>query len=138
MAIFISRKTFKKIYGLREDEYERLKPYIKIESNISKANDNFVSFKSKEEIQSVKTYAARYSIIDVNIADTTAFISLPGIGSKLATRIVNFRDKLGGFYSIDQIGETYGLPDSSFQKIKQYLKLDNPSVKKDKHQYCNG
>ena len=104
---FYNPEDLQKIYGLREDEYERLKPYIKIESNISKANDNFVSFKSKEEIQSVKTYAARYSIIDVNIADTTAFISLPGIGSKLATRIVNFRDKLGGFYSIDQIGETF-------------------------------
>jgi len=48
----------------------------------------------------------------------------------LASRIVTFRDKLGGFYSIEQVGETYGLPDSTFQKIKQYLKLDNPSVKK--------
>jgi competence ComEA-like helix-hairpin-helix protein len=55
---------------------------------------------------------------------------LPGIGSKLAVRIVTFREKLGGFYSVEQIGETYGLPDSTFQKIKQYLKLDNSSVKK--------
>jgi len=55
---------------------------------------------------------------------------LPGIGSKLASRIITFRDKLGGFYSIDQVAETYGLPDSTFQKIKQYLKLDNSLVKK--------
>jgi competence ComEA-like helix-hairpin-helix protein len=66
----------------------------------------------------------------VNTADTTTLISLPGIGSKLATRIITFREKLGGFYSVEQIGETYGLPDSTFQKIKQYLKLDNVSVKK--------
>jgi competence ComEA-like helix-hairpin-helix protein len=71
-----------------------------------------------------------FSIIDVNNADTTAFISLPGIGSKLAARIITFREKLGGFYSVEQIGETYGLPDSTFQKIKQWLKLDNLSVKK--------
>jgi len=57
-------------------------------------------------------------------------ISLPGIGSKLAARIISFREKLGGFYSVDQVGETYGLPDSTFQKIKQYIKLDNASVKK--------
>ena len=69
-------------------------------------------------------------VIDINTADTSAFISLPGIGSKLAARIVNFRDKLGGFYSIDQVGETFGLPDSTFQKIKQYLKLENTSIKK--------
>jgi len=64
------------------------------------------------------------------MADTTAFISLPGIGSKLAARIINFRDKLGGFYSVEQVKETFGLPDSTYQKIKQYLNLENPSVKK--------
>jgi len=69
-------------------------------------------------------------MIDINTADTSAFISLPGIGSKLAARIVTFREKLGGFYSVEQIGETYGLADSTFQKIKQYFKLDNASVKK--------
>ena len=127
---FYKPEDLQKIYGLHYDEYERLKPYVKIESGPSKPNDDFVSTKSKDEIQSAKIFTARYSIIDVNTADTTAFISLPGIGSKLAARIVTFREKLGGFYSIDQIGETYGLPDSTFQKIKQYLKLDNPSVKK--------
>ena len=127
---FYIPEDLQRIYGLHKDEYERLKPYIKIESNISKTNKEFVSSKPKDETQPAKTYAARYSIIDINTADTTAFISLPGIGSKLATRIVTFREKLGGFYSVEQIGETYGLSDSTFQKIKQYFKLDNPLVKK--------
>ena len=127
---FYKPEDLQRIYGLHDDEYERLKPYIKIESNGSKTNEGFVSSEPKNEIQPAKIYAARYSVIDVNNADTTAFISLPGIGSKLAARIITFREKLGGFYSIDQIGETYGLPDSTFQNIKQWLKLDNPSVKK--------
>jgi competence ComEA-like helix-hairpin-helix protein len=127
---FYKPGDLQKIYGLHDDEYERLKPYIKIEPNPSKPNDDFVSPKSKNEIQPERSYAARYSIIDVNTADTSAFISLPGIGNKLAARIVTFREKLGGFYSVEQIRETYGLPDSTFQTIKQYLKLDNPSVKK--------
>ena len=55
---------------------------------------------------------------------------MPGIGSKLAQRIITFRDRLGGFYSIEQIKETYGLPDSTFQKIKPKLLLGNPAVKK--------
>ena len=127
---FNKPEDLQKIYGLHNDEYERLKTYVKIESTISRTNDDFVSSKSKDDIQPAKTYATRYLVIDINTADTTSFISLPGIGSKLASRIVSFREKLGGFYSVDQIGETYGLPDSTFQKIKQYLKLDNPSIKK--------
>jgi len=127
---FYKPEDLQRIYGLHDNEYERLKPYIKIGSNTSKTNEESISSKPIDEIQPSKTYAARYSIIDVNTADTTAFISLPGIGSKLAARIITFREKLGGFYSVEQIGEIYGLPDSTFQKIKQYLKLNNFSVKK--------
>ena len=127
---FYKPEDLQRIYGLHEDEYERLKPYIKIASNTQKTNEEPVSSKPKDETQSSKIYTARYLIIDVNNADTTAFISLPGIGSKLALRIVTFREKLGGFYSVEQVGETYGLQDSTFQKIKQWLKLDNASVKK--------
>ena len=127
---FYKPEDLQKIYGLHNDAYQRLKPFIKIESTVSKTTNDLLSLRSTNEIQSEKTYAARYPVIDINSADTASFISLPGIGSKLASRIVNFRDKLGGFYSIEQVGETYGLADSTFQKIRQYLKLDNASVKK--------
>jgi competence ComEA-like helix-hairpin-helix protein len=127
---FYKPEDLERIYGLHKDEYERLSPYVKIESKTSVANEQFVSPKPTGETQPTKNSTAKYSAIDINSADTSAFISLPGIGSKLALRIINFRDKLGGFYSTDQIGETYGLPDSTFQKIKQYLKLDNAPVKK--------
>jgi competence protein ComEA len=66
----------------------------------------------------------------VNEADSTAFSTVPGIGSRLANRIIGFREKLGGFYSADQIGETYNLPDSTFQKIKPFLKTGDKTVKK--------
>jgi competence protein ComEA len=113
------------VYGLFEDEYARLEPYIRIE----KKEPGRAGFSQNEKIAPV-VKTERYKTIDINAADTSAFIALPGIGSKLAVRIVNFRNKLGGFYSIVQIGETFGLPDSTFQKIKQYLKLDNVAVKK--------
>jgi competence protein ComEA len=126
---FRKPKDLQKIYGLRQTDYERLEPYIRIESFADRNPlETFPSIqKGSDEL---KPNTSRYSQIEINSADTSSFISLPGIGSKLAARIVNFRDKLGGFYSIDQISETYGLPDSTFQNIKQWLKLDNTPVKK--------
>ena len=100
-----------KIWGLKKTDYDRLMPYIRITAPA--ASTTFYN-SAKPPVKYVK---APPPIIDINQADTSAFISLPGIGSKLANRIVNFRDKLGGFYSVQQVGETFGLPDSTFQLI---------------------
>jgi competence protein ComEA len=120
---FYKPEDISKIWGLHPDEIERLTPYIQIA-----AKENNYPQKTYE----TKTYdKPKYiaSIIDVNNADTTAFIALPGIGSKLAQRIINFRDKLGGFYKAEQLAETFGLPDSTFQKVKSKLSVSNTSVK---------
>jgi len=121
---FYKPGDLKKIYGLHPDDYSRLEPYVKIET-INLTGKPVEYMKKENEPGHFSP-----TPVDVNTADTAAFISLPGIGAKLAARIVNFRDKLGGFYSIAQVEETYGLPDSTFQKIKQYLKNENSSVKK--------
>lgn len=44
-------------------------------------------------------------------------------------RIIAFRNKPGGFYFVDQVAETYLLPDSTFQKIKPRMVIGNNPVK---------
>lgn len=128
---FYKTTDLQKIYGFKSEDFERLEPYIKIEGVTDKDDIKNAKKELKESGLTSTPYSTlKFRTIDINTADTTAFISLPGIGSKLAARIVNFRDKLGGFYSLDQVGETYGLPDSTFQKIKNTLVLSSPSVKK--------
>lgn len=121
---FNKPEDVKKIYGLFPDEYERIAPYIRI------VTQEMVIGNTTSVTKPGVPASPRYTVIDINLADTTAYITLPGIGSKLSARIVNFREKLGGFYSIDQVAETYGLPDSTFQKIKPHLKLENNSIRK--------
>lgn len=127
---FRKAEDVKRIYGLFPDEYERIAPYIQINAEREPGNPARESSYPAAENKPVKTYTPNYRVIDINTADTTAFISLPGIGSKISARIISFRDKLGGFYSIEQVAETFGLPDSTFQKIKTYMKLENISVRK--------
>ncbi|MBS1936130.1 MAG: helix-hairpin-helix domain-containing protein, partial [Bacteroidetes bacterium] len=115
----------KKIYGLREEEYQRISPYVQIENVVEKENKDEPRFTTSSH----KDFS-RISDIDINTTDTSALIALPGIGNKLASRIINFREKLGGFYSVDQVAETYGLPDSTFQKIKPHLKVNDVTVRK--------
>ncbi|MEJ0105768.1 MAG: helix-hairpin-helix domain-containing protein [Bacteroidota bacterium] len=125
---FRKAEDLQKVYGLSKEEYDRLAPYIKIENAINNYPGKGLPAekKSSENIPG----SSHYRVIEINTADTAAFISLPGIGSKLAMRIINFRDKLGGFYSTEQIKETYGIADSVFQKVKQYLGCENISLRK--------
>lgn len=119
---FYKAADLQKIYGFSPNDYSKLKAYIKIETGKENYSSNPVDRKETKRFS--------YSIVDINTADTTAFIALPAIGSKLAERIIKFREKLGGFYSIDQVAEVYGLADSSFKKIKQYFELKHTMIKK--------
>jgi len=121
---FYKGEDLKKIWGMPEGFYDRVQDYIRITS-IEKKN-----FRPDYPKPVYEKKERNIIAVNVNADDTTAFIALPGIGSKLAYRITNFRDKLGGFYSVEQIKETYGLADSTFQKIKPYLNVNADAVKK--------
>jgi competence ComEA-like helix-hairpin-helix protein len=124
---FHQAEDLKKIWGLGKDDIERLLPYVSIK------NTKLEHPQPEKKIYPQKSYSftpRAIQKVDINLADTTAFIALPGIGSKLSKRIIAFREKLGGFYMIDQIGETYLLPDSTFQKVKPHLVTGNIPTKK--------
>lgn len=61
------------------------------------------------------------TLVDINQSNIYQWQLLNGIGPAYASRIVKYRDKLGGFSSVDQVGETYGLPDSVFALIRPHL-----------------
>lgn len=71
-----------------------------------------------------KTYVPKKLIaIDANIADSAAWVALPGIGPSLASRIIAFRTGLGGFVSLDQLTEVYGFKEDLLFDLKDKLTL---------------
>ena len=116
-----------KIYGLRKKQYEQLAPFVRIIARDEDSNRP----RSNESLRGYNRRITPLPIaLELNEADTSMLIALPGIGSKLATRIINFRDKLGGFYSVEQVAEVYGLPDSTFQMVKTFLRCDSSQIEK--------
>lgn len=126
---FKKPEDLKKIFGLKPADADRLIPYVEIAQHEKAAQQDYAANKPNETFAARPSFKTSFKIIDVNDADTSAFIALPGIGSKLALRIVNFREKLGGFHSSLQVAETFALPDSTFQKIKNSLTCKTPVLK---------
>ena len=115
----------RKVWGLRDDEKERLIPYVRIAAVAQPTyTNNYTPYEKKPYEKKV------IAPVDINAGDSAAFDALPGIGGGYSRRIINFRNRLGGFYKIEQIAETFGLPDSVFQKIKPLLKISGNDVKK--------
>lgn len=111
--IFKSVNDLKQVIGINDSILEIVTPFIQFPVEMEVINTGIVSKLPTEE----KIKTGKNEKINFNTADTTVLKYLPGIGSKLALRIVKYRDQLGGFYSVNQLKEIYGLPDSALTKI---------------------
>ena len=94
-------EDFRKIYGLTEEQYRTLLPYIRIaEEPISPDTSRLLVVQATAQHDTLMKYHPGI-IIDLNQADTTELKKIPGIGSRIAQSIVNRRRLLGGFYQIE-------------------------------------
>lgn len=75
--------------------------------------------------------------IELNRADSAQLEALPMIGPTLSQRILRYRNRLGGFYSIDQLKEVYGLRDSCFEVIKTRVWVDTTLLERIDIQNCS-
>lgn len=124
---FRSSSELRKIYGLSDRLFERLEPYVRIipSATASENQDSLIMAAKTTAQRAVPTSyeSTPPTLVDINQASAEHWQQLYGIGPVLSGRIVKFRDKLGGFISIDQVAETYGLPDSTFQNIRSQLRF---------------
>ncbi|HEY6915482.1 MAG TPA: helix-hairpin-helix domain-containing protein [Paludibacter sp.] len=114
---FKTAADFAKVYGIFPDKIKELEPYITI-----------------AELKPVKnetTPAKRTDIIvDLNSADTTLLMQVKGIGRGYAKGIVRFRQSTGGFVSVDQLSEIFGMRPENLEKIRPFCTINMALVQK--------
>lgn len=65
----------------------------------------------------------RQKPVSLQEADSTDLEKLPGIGPVLASRIVRYREKIGGFHSKKQLREVYGISDTLYRFLEPFLEM---------------
>ncbi len=104
---FRKAEDFRKVYGLTEEQYRALMPYIRIAPEDTVRHTRLhASLMSNDSTAPPKTVLYKYpagTVVDLNLADTTELKKIPGIGSGIARLITNYRRHLGGFYRIEQL-----------------------------------
>jgi DNA uptake protein ComE-like DNA-binding protein len=149
---FRKPEDFRKIYGIDSSLRERLIPFIHIaEAPEGNEDDAATGRAGKREragggntatthytgdgIHDSLSYQKResgvsreeelpFAVIELNSADSLLLKSLPGIGDVLSVRIVKYRNLLGGFVSVSQLGEVYGIDSMLVDKLRPLLVAD--------------
>ena len=117
---FRKPEDLQKIYGLSREDYNAIRPYL----SIQKGGEDRGRSAGYGPAIAYPERTRRMAVHDINKADSADWESLPGIGPVLARRIMLFRSGLGGFISVDQVGEVHGLPDSVFRRIRSRLTME--------------
>jgi len=66
--------------------------------------------------------------LNLNIATAADLEKLPGVGPALAARIVDYRQKNGGFKKIEELMNVQGIGEQSFLKLKALVVIAPPKT----------
>ena len=119
-----SAESLKKIYGIEEKLVDKLTPFLLFEKQQEQSNyKNFVdTFKHEKK--------GKIQVLEINSADSISLVKLYRIGPILASKIITYREKLGGFFNLNQLTEIYGFDEDILYDLKDKIILDASKAKR--------
>ena len=128
---FYSKNDLGKLYTISEEDFTQLEPFIVLPEVSRGGSNRFNSKKREEQAGDSKPIEKKaVPIVDLNTVDSTTLVELPQIGGYMASRIVEFREKLGGFVNVEQLHDVKGMDDARFAMIHPYIKIGEVEIRK--------
>jgi len=117
-AVFYKKEDLKKLYGLKPETYERMEPYIKIENKEAWTEKSNLFEKSERKKEEDLVF------VELNAADSLELIRVRGIGPYLCSKIMNYRNSLGGFVNVEQLYEIQNITPEQVNAFKTCIHVD--------------
>lgn len=121
-GFFKNKNDLSKIYGIEEAVFKQLKPYIQIDLPEPKKK-KVLEIKELDKLVLSKP-KIKIPPVDINTADSIELLRVIGIGPFYAGAIVEYRNRLGGYLSIEQLRELYKMDKEKYDKMIGGLCLD--------------
>lgn len=101
-------------------------PYFSVKSAEKKVDykQEVLDFNNRSFNNIQKKIIPAENSINLNSAGIKELAQLPGIGEKTAVKIVEYRNSIKKFTSLNQLLNVTGIGESKFQKIKKYIFID--------------
>lgn len=90
------------------------------------------TIRGRNDSNKFQPYRPQYEIvkIDLNRCDTTDIQRVPTFGSRRAQKLVEYRERLGGFHSFSQLQEVYVLQNVDLDLCEKYFTLSPTTIRK--------
>lgn len=128
-GIYRQPSDFARLYGLTVKQYKELLPYIHISDEYKPAAEVYGSTDAVRSGRDTLRYPVKLQpgqYVTLDDADTASLRKVPGIGRYYASRIVRYRNDLGGYVSVAQLSEIEGIPEAALS----YFKVTGGAVRK--------
>ncbi|MEQ9442655.1 MAG: helix-hairpin-helix domain-containing protein [Cyclobacteriaceae bacterium] len=119
-GVYRTKSDITKIYGFSASRYAQLEKYIQLPEYKAKTPVQLADFPASGKGESIKSAKKEILKIDINLADSLSLCRIPGIGPVFSSRIIRFRDKLGGLYDPKQFSEVYQLSPEAIDNLGKY------------------
>ncbi|MFD1063368.1 ComEA family DNA-binding protein [Winogradskyella litorisediminis] len=118
-----SSKQFQTVTKVSDSLFVEISPYFKFPDWVTNPKPKNYSKNSFQNSNTPKTYAQK---IDLNVATTTELRKVYGVGEKLSSNIIKYREKNGGFISEAELSEIWGLSPEVIERISNQFTVKTP------------
>lgn len=128
-GIYRQPSDFARLYGLTVKQYKELLPYIHISDEYKPAAEVYGRTDAVKSGRDTLRYPVKLQpgqYVTLDDADTASLRKVPGIGRYYASRIVRYRNDLGGYVSVAQLSEIEGIPEAALS----YFRVTGGAVRK--------
>lgn len=119
---FRKAEDLKKMYTIRPELYELLKPHVQIRDT-----NRQPIYKTHPKATFTKKATTIY---ELNALDTMGMQAINGIGPAFARRIFKYRERLGGFAQPEQLLEVFGIDSAHYEQIRPQIRIDEGLLRK--------
>jgi DNA uptake protein ComE-like DNA-binding protein len=122
---FKNKDDFARLYGLTDETFQLLRPYIvMIEVHPKEYNDTYYERRKYKpnHIYDDKVDKGKMNLNSINEQEWASVTALP---LSLIKRIIAYKKYLGVYTNIHQLNKVYGMSDTTYQMLKGYLYVQN-------------
>jgi DNA uptake protein ComE-like DNA-binding protein len=125
-----SAEEFQKVTKISDSLLAVISPYFKFPDWVTKKNEKHPDF-SKSAYKPFEKKVKTIVVQDINTATKEDFMKIFGIGDAVSERIIKQRTIFGGFISMEQMNDVWGLsPDVIYELNKNFKVITHPTITK--------